>query len=66
MSEDHYKGPGPEQRIANRLKPSNDHSTANHHTVQGNSAQRVSTTIHGSGSQHGGGPLSPEGSEGDQ
>jgi hypothetical protein len=40
-----------EKRIADRLKPSNEKSPAQHHTVQGNSAQRVSTTVHGAGSQ---------------
>lgn len=68
MAEEKYHGPGPEQRIAARLKPSNDHSTADHHHVAGSGARRTVSTIHGSGSQaaHGHGPLSPEGSEGDQ
>ena len=39
-------GKSQEQRIRDRLLPSNDVRSATTHTVQGTSAQRVSTTIH--------------------
>ena len=61
MSEDHYKGPGPEQRIDNRLKGSNDHATADHKTTHGHGDRRTITTIHHSGSNkaHAHMPMSP-------
>ena len=40
-----------EQRIADRLKPSNDMGTANAHSVQGSGPTRVHTTIHRGGNQ---------------
>jgi len=51
MPEVKYRGPGPEKRIADRLKPSNEHSTASHHVVQGSGARRTVTTVHHGGSQ---------------
>jgi hypothetical protein len=52
------------ERIANRLKPSNDHHTADHSASHGSGPTRTSSTIHHGGSQgsHGGGndgPMSP-------
>jgi len=48
-----------EKRIADRLRPSNEHGTADHRSVQGTGPTRVHTTIHHSGQNkpHGGGPL---------
>ncbi len=49
-----------EQRIANRLRPSNDHSTAAHAAVHGSGPTRTVTTVHHGGNvkAHGGvGPL---------
>jgi hypothetical protein len=46
-----------EQRIANRLKPSNDLETANAHSVHGTGPTRTHTTIHRSGHQHQYGPV---------
>jgi hypothetical protein len=40
-----------EQRIAHRLKPSNDLGTADVHSVQGSGPTRVHTTIHRGGHQ---------------
>jgi hypothetical protein len=40
-----------EQRIADRLKPSNDLGTANVHSIQGTGPNRVHTTIHRGGNQ---------------
>jgi hypothetical protein len=47
------------QRIADRLKPSNDHRSADDHSSHGSGPTRTHTTIHQSGGQasHGGGPL---------
>jgi hypothetical protein len=39
------------ERIAHRLKPSNEMETASTHTTQGTGAQRVHTTIHHGSSQ---------------
>jgi hypothetical protein len=43
-------------RIASRLKPSNDHRSADHHAEHGSGPTRTHTTIHQSGGQasHGG------------
>ena len=35
MPEVKYRGPGPEKRIADRLRPSNEHSSADHHASHG-------------------------------
>jgi hypothetical protein len=51
-------------RIAARLRPSNEHSTAQHHAVQGSGPTRASHTVHVSGSQRSHGPLSPDGEGG--
>jgi hypothetical protein len=40
-----------EQRIADRLKPSNDMGTANAHSVQGSGPTRTHTTVHRTGHQ---------------
>jgi hypothetical protein len=52
------------QRIADRLKPSNEKSTAAEHAAHGGGPTRTSSTIHHGGSQgsHGGGndgPMDP-------
>jgi hypothetical protein len=39
-------GPSDAERITKRLRPSNEMATATTHVVQGNTPQRVSTTIH--------------------
>jgi hypothetical protein len=44
-------GPSDAERITRRLRPSNDTQTATTHVVQGNTPQRVSTTIHHGSSQ---------------
>jgi hypothetical protein len=46
MVEIRQTGKSMEQRIHDKLKPSNHMASATTHTVQGTSAQRVSTTIH--------------------
>ena len=66
MPEVKYRGPGPEKRIADRMRPSNEHSSADHHTSHGTGPTRTVTTIHHSGSQTGGAmsPIDPmDGSE---
>jgi hypothetical protein len=40
-----------EKRIADRLKPSNVHGGADHHSVSGTGARRTSVTIHSGGGQ---------------
>ena len=45
MPEVKYGGPGPEKRIADRLRPSNEHSSADHHTSHGTGPTRTVTTI---------------------
>ena len=40
-----------EQRIAARLRPSNDHSTATHTASHGSGPTRTVTTVHHSGHQ---------------
>jgi len=40
-----------DQRIADRLKQSNDMGTANAHSVQGSGPTRVHTTVHHTGHQ---------------
>jgi hypothetical protein len=55
-----------ESRIANRLRPSNETSTADHHSVTGTGARRTHSTIHhgGSNAAHGAmSPLKPNGRE---
>jgi hypothetical protein len=50
------------QRIADRLKPSNDHRSADDHASHGSGPTRTHTTVHRSGGQHSGGndgPMSP-------
>jgi hypothetical protein len=47
----HHAGGTPEARIANRLRPSNDHSTAAHTAAQGSGPTRTVTTVHTYGSQ---------------
>jgi hypothetical protein len=54
------------KRIADRLRPSNEHSTADHHAVQGSGPTRASHTVHVSGSQRSHGPLSPDGEGGSE
>jgi hypothetical protein len=68
MVEVQYRGPGPAERIANRLHNSGGHSDA--HAEHGSGPTRTHTNIHHGGSQgsHGGGevmnPLHPK--DGDQ
>jgi hypothetical protein len=54
------------QRIADRLKPSNDMSTANVHAVHGTGPTRTHTTVHRGGHQaqsHGHGKPAPAGED---
>jgi hypothetical protein len=53
------------KRIADRLRPSNDHGTADHHHVAGSGPTRTSTTIHHGGDVKAHGPLG-EGEGGSQ
>jgi hypothetical protein len=46
-----------EQRIADRLKPSNDLGTADAHSVHGTGPTRTHMTIHHSGHQNQHGPV---------
>jgi hypothetical protein len=48
-----------ESRIANRLRPSNETSTADHHTMQGVGPRRTVTTVHHGGSNAAHGAMSP-------
>ena len=59
MAEDKYRGPGPEARIAARLRPSNEKSTAEHHASHGTGPTRTVTTIHCAGSQSSHGAMDP-------
>ena len=49
------------QRIADRLRHSNGHGTADHHHVAGSGPTRTHSTVHHSGSNaaHGAMPMSP-------
>jgi hypothetical protein len=61
MTEVHLKGKPEAQRIADRLKPSNDMDTANVHAVHGTGPTRTHHTIHRPGHQaqgQGHGPVS--------
>jgi hypothetical protein len=52
MPEIIYRGPPPEQRIADRLKPSGEGLGADHHVVKGTGPTRTHTFIHhGAGNQ---------------
>lgn len=52
MTEHQLKHPkSQDQRIADRLKPSNDMATANVHSVHGTGPTRTHTTVHHSGNQ---------------
>jgi uncharacterized protein (DUF1684 family) len=51
MTEVRYKGKSPEQRIADRYKPSNAIATANVHTHFGDGPTRVVSTHHWAGNQ---------------
>jgi hypothetical protein len=52
MAEVHLKGKPETQRIADRLKGSNDTSTANTVAKHGEGPNRTITTVHHSGHQH--------------
>jgi hypothetical protein len=51
MTEVKYKGKSPEQRIADRYKPSNSSAGVNVHTKFGDGPTRVVSTHHWSGHQ---------------
>jgi hypothetical protein len=53
MPVEQYKGKGPEERIRDRYRPSNDFSTSYHHTQVGEGERRVYHSIHHPTKQHG-------------
>jgi hypothetical protein len=48
-----------EKRIADRLRPSNDHGTADHSASHGSGPTRTHSTVHHSGGQGAHGAMSP-------
>lgn len=61
MVEVKHSGKSMQQREQDRLRPSNDHASADHHHTSGTGDRRTSVTIHHGGSNraHGGGPMNP-------
>jgi hypothetical protein len=57
MPDVRYKGPSPQERIANRLRNSGEGANPDYTVRKGESPNRTITNVHEKGHQQSGGPL---------